>query len=479
MGTMTAPIHSEFERYVLAAVRGVKRLVLDPETKLGYVSRRDVPEYKTNDHGWPSISRSYFTSSADGPMNWDSLFAHKKGVGSAKFSPTDVVELADAVDYVLEDADLRSKISGFGVSLDDQDASRMLGIHDVIRVVTSIAERSEATGQDIRAVYLEHERALLAPTLKADVVVPIALVRLELHEPFHLGDDVWIEPLDELTQRARAVQIHGNVNAYLVSAATHAVVLRGREFDNAQGPLVRRVLLDANPVFEDEIDEVFQALEIAAERRLGYVQVALRPHDWAYSWIGDLPPIESTTTLTRLPPELANHGWNKDAIRVGAEALADAPRIFSSLHSTHSRGKLAARRLFQSSLRQMDEDTLLDACIGIEALLGEQHDELVHRMGLRASVALAGRMDAALAYDLLRKVYGHRSKIVHGTESMNPVINIRGDNWSAKSVAVLLLRLLLQSHLAATPPWKPSDLDASLFGAIDDRVGSSPSEAGR
>jgi Apea-like HEPN len=470
---VTEPINPEFESHILAAVQGVKRLVLDPDVKLGYVSKRDVPAYKANDQGWPSISRNYSGSSSEGPMDWNSLFAHKKGTGIAKFDPTDVVELEQAIDFILEDADLRSKISGFGVALEDANASRTLGALDVIRVVTTIAERSEATGQDARDVYIEHERALLATTLQADVLVPITLVRLDLDAPLHLGEEVWLERLDEPTHRARAVDIHNGVNAFLVSAATHAVVLRNRAFDNSRGPLVRRVLLDASPPFGAEINEAFQALEIATDQRLGYVQVALRPHDWAYSWLGDLPPIESTTTLSRLPRELADHGWNREPRTIGRDALAEAPRIFSSLRSTHGRGKLAARRLFQSSLRSIDEDTLLDACIGIEALLGEGRDELTHRMGLRASVALAPQMDPALAYDILKKVYGHRSKIVHGTEPKNSVINIRGDEWSAKSVAVWFLRLLLQSHLSHTPPWTPTDLDERLLGAIGEQLGSS------
>jgi hypothetical protein len=406
-------------------------------------------------------------------MDWDWLFGRTKGVGVARFDPSDVPELEQAIDFILGEPDLRSRISGFGTSVDDPETSKTLTALDVIRVVTTIAERSEATGQDVRDVYIEHERALLATTLMADVVVPIALVRFELDEPLHLGNDVWAEPLDELTQRARAVDINNSVNAYLVSAATHAIVLRNREFDNSRGPLMRRVTLNANPPFGDEIDEAFQALEIATDQRLGYVQVALRPHGWGYRWLGDLPPIESiTTSLSRLPTELADHGWNSDPIQIGGDALEEAPRIFFSLRSTNARGKLAARRLFQSSLRSASEDALLDACIGIEALLGEQHDELVHRMGLRASVALAGQMDATLRYDILKKVYGHRSKIVHGTEQKNSTINIRGDDWSAKSVAVWLLRLLLQSHLAQTPSWTPADLDKSLFGAIDGQAGS-------
>lgn len=470
---VTDPINPQLASYIIAAVQGVKRLVLDPDMKLGYVSRRDVPAYKTNDQGWPSVSRSYFGSSSAGPMDWDSLFGRKKGAGGARFDPADVPELEQAIEFVLGDPDLRARISGFGASVDDPETSKTLVALDVIRVVTTIAERSEATGQDVRDVYIEHERALLATTLTADVVVPIALVRLDRDEPLHLGHDVWVEPLDEPTQRARAVDVNNSVNPYLVSAATHAIVLRSREFDNSRGPLVRRVILNANPPFGDEIDEAFQALEIATDQRLGYVQVALRPHDWGYRWLGDLPPIESTVTaLSRLPPELADHGWNSEPIQVGGDALGRAPRIFSRLRSTNAQGKLAARRLFQSSLRSVPEDALLDACIGIEALLGDQHDELVHRMGLRASVALAGQMDATLTYDILKKVYGHRSKIVHGTEPKNSTINIRGDDWSAKSVAVWLLRLLLQSHLGRTPSWTPADLDKSLFGAIDAQIGS-------
>ncbi|TFB66788.1 hypothetical protein [Cryobacterium sp. Hz9] len=121
---------------------------------------------------------------------------------------------------------------------------------------------------------------------------------MELSELLQLGDDVWSEPLDESTQRTRAVDINSRVNIFLVSAATHAIVLRNRDFDNSRGPLFRRILLDLLRQLRDQMEEVFQALEIAFDQRVGCVQVALRPHDWADSWLGDLPPIESVSTLS-------------------------------------------------------------------------------------------------------------------------------------------------------------------------------------
>jgi hypothetical protein len=87
-------------------------------------------------------------------------------------------------------------------------------------------------------------------------------------------------------------------------------------------------------------------------------------------------------------------------------------------------------------------------------------------MGLRAATALADRMDAAFAYDVLKKVYNHRSKIVHGTEPKNSRITLKGEAWSAWAVAVLLLRSLLQSHLGEDEPWTVTDLDQRLFKSL-------------
>jgi hypothetical protein len=250
-------------------------------------------------------------------------------------------------------------------------------------------------------------------------------------------------------------------------------VLRDRTFDNSQGSLARRIQLDLQPLYVREIEEVFQALEIASNQRVGYVQVLLRSRDWADSWLGNLPTVEKIGSPPRLPKELVDYGWNRKPKAINGSKLADVPALFSNLQATHPRGKLAARRLFQSSLRAANEDTLLDACIGIEALLGEEHDELVHRMGLRASVALVpSGIKAGLAYEILKKVYSHRSKIVHGTEPKNSTISLRGKEFSASSVAVFLLRVLLKSHLSQTPSWTPADLDKTLFEAIDGQLRS-------
>jgi len=179
-------------------------------------------------------------------------------------------------------------------------------------------------------------------------------------------------------------------------------------------------------------------------------------------------------------PLAFNEGvWNQEGRTITADEIDRLPSTFRALSASGKRAKLAGRRLFQTVLRQDDDDVTIDACIGIEALLGEQHDELVHRMGLRASVALApSGWDPAMAYDLLKKVYGHRSKIVHGTEPANATITVAESTLAVSRVAVRLLRALLESQLNSDPPWTTSALDAQLFAALVPRTpgGSDPSK---
>jgi hypothetical protein len=56
-------------------------------------------------------------------MDWDWLFGRTKGVGVARFDPSDVPELEQAIDFILGEPDLRSRISGFGTSVDDPETS--------------------------------------------------------------------------------------------------------------------------------------------------------------------------------------------------------------------------------------------------------------------------------------------------------------------------------------------------------------------
>lgn len=301
--------------------------------------------------------------------------------------------------------------------------------------------------------------------------MPLCLTRLDTDEELELADGVRIEPLSEAAQRARAVgTVYLNlVSPYLVAAATHAVVV-----DNvviANDPAAhRRIALEIvdGTIDLKTVDRVIEAFHVATGRQTGYAQLCLRSDDWADGWKADLPNLESVRTLRRFPPSFAEGGWNKPQEAVGAEQLASLPAIYQSLSDGPPRVKLAARRSLSASMRTDRDDALIDACIGIEALLGQQTDEITHRLAQRAAVALTlhePATDPEVIYRLAKAVYSQRSTVVHGAaDQKRKAILVGGRSASADNVAQDLLRRLLASW--ATHHWTPGTLDGALLDRL-------------
>lgn len=475
---MPEPINSDLAEVTIAAVVAARKFVHAPDRALGYVTRHAVTKYKVNDSGWPStVANTLRLGRVEDPMDWNRLIGQAKSQ-NVRFDPDDVPELRAAIDFVLSQPGIIRRVSGQGERVSDETQRKVVREGDVIRLIVSIIERAEALGitenEGLLAIYCEIEHGLLSEKLQADLIFPLALVGLELDQRLELAPGIALEPLDENTQRGRAPDVLGGdgINPYLVAAATHAVVLENRSFENPDGPLIRQLRLELNPIEVEEAEQVCQALRVLSGRNVGYAQVCLRPIGWADGWTLDLPALEVIHSTRRYAVALDNGGWNRPHHTVGADVLADLSRTYAALSGTSKRGQLAARKLQQTAMREQEDDIILDACIGIEALLGEEHDELVHRMGLRAAVALSalGR-DPQRSYELLKKVYGHRSKIVHGTEPKESTIVIgkKAERFATSRAAVALLGEILKAHLTSTPPWTPAILDEELFEALRSR----------
>jgi hypothetical protein len=74
-----------------------------------------------------------------------------------------------------------------------------------------------------------------------------------------------------------------------------------------------------------------------------------------------------------------------------------------------------------ADVRDDADDQLVDACIGLEALLGQEGAELSYSVAVRVAALLSSKkdkpLDAGVVFDLARKVYNRRSELVHGSVS--------------------------------------------------------------
>jgi hypothetical protein len=382
----------------------------------------------------------------------------------------DVPELAALISYVRENDVLRDRLAlATPAGQIDIDFEKQFFEVEVAQLALSLLARAQATGvttdDALLPLYLERERAWLLDPLPVEYVVPLALTAMELDGVLVIDASTRIEPIDNATQAARAPREHlfTGVPDPVIEAATHALVLSGCQLANpGPGP---RIFRDRELVPFDDADLVCEALRIATNIDVGYAQVIRRPLGWADRWVYDLPPLSTVATVRRYPDRFDND-WPAEPNPIPAEALQRLPVLFSSLRSAASNVRLAARRLSLAALRADDDDRTVDACVGLEALLGNRRDELSYHLARRAATVLATRavdpFDEKTVNRLVTKVYKHRSAVVHGDSGdRSRQLTWRDKTYPTAGVAVILLRAVLADALTRPGGWTPKALDAT------------------
>jgi hypothetical protein len=239
--------------------------------------------------------------------------------------------------------------------------------------------------------------------------------------------------------------------------------MRDFTFSNLGGPFRR---FDQIEDYLPSVDRFLQCLHIETGRDTGYAQIFVRPKGWADGWIHDLPPVEKVKTEHRYPETFDRGGWNNPHIAVDVSTFEVIVKLYSALEKAPANVHLAARRSMRA-IMQSDIETL-DASIGLEALLlgNNDRDEITHRMAQRAAAALAPEYLPDAIYRIVKKIYEHRSAIVHGRSKLNETIVVGEFTSTASGAARLLLQLLLKNLLANDVPWTPSDLDDRILRGL-------------
>jgi hypothetical protein len=234
----------------------------------------------------------------------------------------------------------------------------------------------------------------------------------------------------------------------------------------------KSLLMRGDPVDTRGIDAVCDAIRVVSNARPGWARIFRRPRDWARHWEDNLPNLDHVFTARRYPAYFEDGGWLKQHTSVTAEEAAQLPIFAAALKTTTAPAKLASRRLSMAMLRDAPDDQLIDACIGLEALLGQKGAEISYRVSIRAAALLASKSvdprDPQLVFKLAKKVYERRSELVHGSTSgkhatVQPAEG--GDTFSTHSVSVWLVREVLHERLLR-PDWKIEDLDALVLKSL-------------
>jgi hypothetical protein len=328
------------------------------------------------------------------------------------------------------------------------------------------------TEDDIRSVYCELERGLLAERLEVELYVPLALTHVEVEDSISFDDRVRVERMTDDLELARVPESAYGITVHpcVLEAARHAVVLSGLSFENPS----RFILYTNNLSFypREQIDRVFDALRAATGVPTGYAQIFMRPVGWAWDYRAHLPTV-ITGALTRRYPAAFDDGWwlRDDLSTVSLNDLKEAGRIYRALQRAPRRLTLAAERLSAAMLREDEADSILDLCIGLEAVLGDESPgDTTYKLALRTAAVLAQHESSPpppAVFGDVKGIYRHRSAVAHGRDPQRTrTLRSRDDETERSTVDVARNYLRTAIRVLADRPElaaKPEKLDEGLI----------------
>jgi hypothetical protein len=412
----------------------------------------NFPKLSTLDNGMPSI-HSAFNS---GPPHYDyTLLQYFRKDGASEYE-----EWESYQEYIAY-ARSSDKVMRY-YNPNYQEAS-----HDELidRVLTflpfEIADRYLSTAKDgfgstdevgLMAIYLELEAPIFEEELPVSAIIPIALTPMDI-ERLDLLPNVRIERLSDEEQLARSVPEYGDsnvaMNRWLVHAATHALII-----DDLKISHQHRWDFDYVPIPDvtDIADDLVRSIAISAKRQVGYAQIYYRPQGWARDFTASLPPVVGVTFLRKYPPQF-DYSWRNNTSSLTSDECQSIVATFKALRTCDGRIKLAARRFGMGLLRESEEDSILDYCIGLEAVFGDLGPgETTYKLSMRGAKVLSPSLaiSESEAFTCFKKIYAYRSAVAHGkgnTEKLR-IIRLRDDfEIQAEAAAKELLRAGLTAVL--------------------------------
>ncbi|WP_143249889.1 HEPN domain-containing protein [Amycolatopsis sacchari] len=197
----------------------------------------------------------------------------------------------------------------------------------------------------------------------------------------------------------------------------------------------------------EELSLFLQTLKITTREPVGVNHAIYLRNGWSSGYKAALP--------------CASHAWHERRHLHGLEDVPENPvqldsrllrKRIDSLNAMSPKVKLASERLLGGALRQTQVDRILDACIGLEALAGDDSPgDITYKLALRTTALLAhnGADRVHEIFSAAKQIYRYRSAVAHGspTADKKSVIDFVGDKYHASDIAEFFLEQILSTVL--------------------------------
>lgn len=451
----------------LAVANSVFDILLELKSKdTEFKKRHNYPSFDEDSAG--TYRSAAWSDGKTSPARYQSIFGDEGGYDTL-VPYTSIPGASDFVAFVESLPDLREFL--WPARLRDGIFKETFLTMAAMDLPLEIVQRHiHSNGWDLDAnaletYYDEMSAWWLHETLPVQLMIPILAVDFDT-DAMELDEGVELRRLTDAEQLARWPGARLDRHKGLVEMATHALFVSGW---NLACPDYPGSMFTAEPPENvEQAEQFFRALATVTDAPSGYVQVVTVPDGWARGYTADLPPLEVTSLINdRCSSRLKPNSEPLDAIAgLRLTRLRDAYHAQSSQKPVH----VAAERLLMAERRATEADRVVDLCIGLEALLSDPKGETTYKIAVRGSAFLAhtGITNASEFYRALKRIYGYRSAIVHGSSGASKdTVSVGGIAYRSEDIARMVLRRLLSARVSE-PTLTPEQIDNTLLTrAID------------
>ena len=285
---------------------------------------------------------------------------------------------------------------------------------------------------DFSFIFWEVINYYLLDELHFDICVPILM--LEFEDDFiEISETCCIQKMSEIFIRSKY-----NIGYYdshfeklVLDCATHMLVFKGYSLKN-ENYRSKEAFNDKNAYPLNLINKFFASIRSVTKYPTGYAQLVCMPtNNWINSDCkGNLMGLDGAKAQ-EYPESFKEYHWLKAHKYITSDLANKTKELFLLLAEDESNAlKLAVERLNRSELRNNEEDTILDAIIGLELLLsdndkGELTYKISSRMATLSTLYDSFPFSPKEVQKSVSQIYRYRSDIVHSRKPRVATKNIK------------------------------------------------------
>ncbi|MDD3231087.1 MAG: HEPN domain-containing protein [Oscillospiraceae bacterium] len=348
---------------------------------------------------------------------------------------------------------------------DDIEIALCLLLGDILNRYIPLTGSCDYQEQTFKEVYTNVTNKYFLETLEFDICVPILFLGFE-SDNLLISDNISLTKMTE--DFIRSKHFIGGYDAHfeklVLDCATHMIIIKGYSMKNSDFKS-DHILGNWRAYPIDIIDCIFTSIRTITGLPTGYAQIISVPtNNWRPRHCeGNLTGLTGSKAKS-YPDSFLEYYWLQPQNSVNIESTKKiASLAFALLNNSQNEFKLACSRLNSSMLRNREEDTILDAIIGLELLLSDNDKgELTYKISSR--MATISTLHSEYPYTPIEiqqsvsQIYRYRSDIVHSRKSRPATKYIKvnqGEEIAPVNLAIKYLSLAIEI-LAANPEFLSS-----------------------